>query len=189
MRVLIASALVVTAAGFSACTPDEDDDRRRPGREGEGEGEGEGCTALTLSSPQGVDAEERAAVCTADISPGFGGASTDVADLGFFVTQGTIAPGVVDLGAGIESNYATCERCIRIFQDIDAPEVTIFFQRSGTLDVRGDALTALDVTLTNVKLVEVTIDAQDAVSTPVEGGACVLIPTATLSAPAASPIP
>ena len=189
MRVLIASALVVTAAGFSACTPDEDDDRRRPGREGEGEGEGEDCTVLTLSNPQGVETEEGAAVYTADISPGFGGASTDVADLGFFVTQGTIAPGVVDLGAGIESNYATCERCIRIFQDIDAPEVTIFFQRSGTLDVRGDALTALDVTLTNVKLVEVTIDAQDAVSTPVEGGACVLIPTATLSAPAASPIP
>ena len=92
------------------------------------------------------------------------------------------AKGTFNLGTGIDNNYATCARCVRVFEDPSIPG-KIFFQQSGTMviDATSDQLNGtLKGTITNLTLVEVTI-AADFVSTPVPNGACVHITTAALS--------
>jgi len=92
------------------------------------------------------------------------------------------ATGTFDLAAGMDNNYGTCSRCIRVFEDSDTGRM--FFQQSGTL-VIDPASTQLDgtinATLTNVTMIEVTIAPMTYTSTPVPNGACVHVASATIA--------
>jgi hypothetical protein len=87
--------------------------------------------------------------------------------------------GTFDLSAGGDDNYATCSRCVRVVD----PSVSGkgFFQQSGTLvvDATSDQLNGLaSGTLTNITLIQVNIDPNTFVSTPVPNGACLHLASA-----------
>jgi hypothetical protein len=108
---------------------------------------------------------------------GFGGPEPDVIDFQFWKFGAIPDLGTFDLASAINSNYATCEQCVLIAQDVvDSVPTKIFFQSRGTLKVDGPAPpgVAPDLTLiwSNLNLVEVTLDEFTADSTPVPGGAC-----------------
>ncbi|MFO0749568.1 MAG: hypothetical protein U1F43_28440 [Myxococcota bacterium] len=104
---------------------------------------------------------------------GFGGPLPDAVVLEFYSN----ATGTFDLATGGNDNYATCDQCIRIVQDIDpsdASKTRHFFQAGGTMII--DPSTPpeegrLDVQLVDLKLVEVTIFA-DYHTEPLDRGAC-----------------
>lgn len=116
----------------------------------------------------------------ADTDLGFGGPDPDVVYFQFYkLSGGPLELGAFDLASDINANYASCDQCILVAQDFvdSAPQPTkIFFQTSGTLDVRGTDLpgVAPDLTLiwNNLHLVEVTIDPDTYESIPVPDGDC-----------------
>lgn len=103
-------------------------------------------------------------------------------DNGFDAAEGTY-----DLGSEANSNYSTCTECVSVLKDYVADEDGYgsyekrFFQKSGTLTVEKiDAEGEIKGTLA-AKLIEVTVDSETYESTPVEGGACIEIETASFS--------
>ncbi len=111
---------------------------------------------------------------------GFGGAEPDQISFEFYsyIAATPPATGTFDLGSGNNTNYATCNQCILIFQDLIAPHdpQKTFFQTGGsiTIDMNTVPGTAANVGLSwsNVTLAEVTIDPDTFVSTLVPGGDC-----------------
>lgn len=94
--------------------------------------------------------------------------------------------GVFTLGTHTEANYQTCARCLVVDQDSDNDAEALFFASAGTLDLAGTShqLEGFPIaTLTDVTLVEVTIDG-DNLSTPVPSGRCLHLASATLTFPA-----
>lgn len=92
----------------------------------------------------------------------------------------TMLTGVQDLTSSDNSNYATCSTCVVVYQDNDpnnGPAKT-FFQTSGKIDLGTSTMPAASGTMTDVTLVEVTIDSMTYESTPVPGGACLHIASA-----------
>lgn len=100
-----------------------------------------------------------------------------------------IAIGEYDLGKGANTNYKTCTECVRVSQDyVEAASedesgsyTKLYFQKSGTLKIEGfDNDGNIKGTLA-AKLIEVTIDFENRTyeSTPVEGGECLEIESAT----------
>jgi hypothetical protein len=89
-----------------------------------------------------------------------------------------LVPGTFNLGAGIETNFATCAHCVLLFGlDGDGAVSKTFFQESGTLNLTDvdDPLSAdAAASISTLKLVEVTI-APDFTSTPVPGGQCLTL--------------
>jgi len=89
--------------------------------------------------------------------------------------------GIFDLGSSTNSDYATCEQCVRVFQDRDAP---VFFQARGTLTLlplsepMGQFVAG---SIAGVELYEVTIDPTTFHATAVPGGRCVRLADGTLS--------
>ena len=101
-------------------------------------------------------------------------------DNGFDVTEGTY-----DLGSEANSNYSTCTECISILKGYVEDEEGSgsyekrFFQKSGTLTIEMiDQKGQITGTLA-AKLIEVTINTENYESTPVEGGECLEIESAT----------
>ena len=89
------------------------------------------------------------------------------------------AQGTFDLATGNNTNYATCDQCILVHENVDAssnPE-TVFFQDSGTVTVvEGNPTAATGAgTIVKATLVEVTIDTASYQSTPVPNGRCIYI--------------
>ncbi len=84
--------------------------------------------------------------------------------------------GSVILGQGDHANYNTCSSCLLVSAGLKR-----YFADSGILKVT--ALGASNIRfageLKNVKLVEVTIDGSTFKSTPVPGGECLTISSAT----------
>jgi hypothetical protein len=81
--------------------------------------------------------------------------------------------GTFDLSAGTDSNYATCSRCLFLIEDFSGTN-RYFFQQSGSmaLAAASDQLNGtVHATLTDVTLIEVTLDSMGT-STPVPDGAC-----------------
>jgi hypothetical protein len=100
--------------------------------------------------------------------------------------------GSFELGTGIDDNYETCGRCVLVERDAGAlgsAGNTRFFATSGTIDIEEESLQIEgrpSLTLTDVTLVEVTIDSSTFVSTPVAGGDCYHIPSYTMELPVAA---
>lgn len=91
------------------------------------------------------------------------------------------AQGTFDLATGNNTNYATCDQCILVHENVDEssnPE-TVFFQESGTVTVVEGIPTEATGAGTIVKavLAEVTLDPSTYQSTPVPNGRCIYIST------------
>lgn len=148
------------------------------------------CTEITLGTWTKGTADGSQAVYKTTPTPDLGDtADTDDTRLEFYGSavdpmydgEGT---GMFDLAMGGDANYATCSRCVVLQQDPTAATPKAFFQMSGkiTVDAASDQLNGtVTATLTDVTLVEVDIDSGTFTSTPVPGGACVHIATATVS--------
>jgi len=90
---------------------------------------------------------------------------------GLFLQFFSPATGVFDLADPPNDNYLTCDQCIIANED---EELVYYFQSEGSMEVLQDPTTGvLEVTLTGVRLIEVTLDPDTAESTPVPNGGCV----------------
>ena len=102
-----------------------------------------------------------------------------------------VAVGEYDLGKGDNTNYATCSECIRVSQDYVEAEneeesghyTKLYFQKSGTLKIEKVDDSNNIVGSISAILEEVTIDFENKTyeSTPVDGGSCVEIETASFN--------
>lgn len=108
---------------------------------------------------------------------GFGGPGPDRIELQFFDSAYN-ATGAFDLTAGGNANFATCAVCVLVVQEVGggAGVEKQLFQSAGVLTVHPSTppgpSPVLDIELFGVRVVEVTIDPDTFVSTPVPGGAC-----------------
>ena len=142
---------------------------------------GAGCTVITVTGDLQGGVELH--IYLADqITPDLGDKAAALVDtLQLEMFSGS--PGSFDLAStGLNDNYSTCEQCVRLFEDIPGDGTSAgrqYFQAMGTIDidVTSNPLNgALTATLTDVTLVEVTVDPDDSFkSTLVEGGECVII--------------
>lgn len=113
------------------------------------------------------------------IDLGFGGPQPDAVVLEFYTND----TGTFDLSKNGNDNYATCDQCVRVVQDIDPADPTKtkhFFQLAGTMVI--DATTPpqeglLNVELDDLELVEVKIFA-DYHTEAVDNGGCFTHPGA-----------
>jgi len=156
---------------------------------GGGTGGESGCTTITLDEFHAIAPGGYYALLTTQL----GGANTDDLGIEFYTPDTMTWSGAIDLGTVENSNYATCTTCIRVFEDEPGsdtdPAPTIYFQTAGTLDLGTATLTDADEdpvyitdgNITNVHLVEVTIDDTTAESTPVPGGKCLDIVSADIA--------
>lgn len=147
-----------------------------------------GCTQITAANFQLGAADGTVGVFITNPSPNSGASEADRFGLelygsAFDPSLNGEAKGTFNLASGGDSNYASCSRCVRMVEDPTLPGRT-FFQTGGTLTIASssDQLNgSISATLTNVTLVEVTVDASTFVSTPVPGGACVHLNSATIN--------
>lgn len=117
----------------------------------------------------------------ADADLGFGTTLADELWVEFFDTDASAISdtGTFDLTTTENADYATCGQCVSVYGDIDGEDYGFdLFQAGGTITV--DAATPpadgkLTVTLTNVKLVTVTIDPDTLETTLVPSGPCYTI--------------
>jgi hypothetical protein len=101
---------------------------------------------------------------------GLGGPQPDLLALEIY---GNGFAGTFNLGSSDESNYATCAHCILLHRDWPSAVQKIFFQAAGALSYNQAAgPEELDVAVSALRLVEVTIDPNTYVSTPVANGEC-----------------
>ncbi|MGB0133763.1 hypothetical protein [Dokdonella sp.] len=82
--------------------------------------------------------------------------------------------GSFNLATGANDNYSTCDQCITFSRDYTDPvNNKLFFQSTGTITItQAPGPATLNVQLSNTRLVEVTLDPNTYVSTPVPGGEC-----------------
>jgi hypothetical protein len=147
-----------------------------------------GCIELTAAAFKKSQADGDVALYQSTTSPNLGLVDADSIQIEFYGSG--VDPslngenkGTFDLSSGIDNNYSTCARCIRVFEDPEVPG-RIFYQKTGTLviDATSDQLNGkISGTITNLTLVEVTINSSTYVSTPVVNGACVHIASAPIS--------
>lgn len=113
-----------------------------------------------------------------DTTPPLGG---DLTDSLYFYAYDPELTGTIDLGAGEEASFATCTACVLIVEDQpeEGDPARLYFQQSGTVDLGTTTPYYLGGSLTDVTLVEVTIDGETGESTPVPGGQCLHITNLT----------
>lgn len=104
------------------------------------------------------------------VDVGLGGPGPDLMHLGIYSEESI---GTLDLSAGDEANYASCMHCVLLMRDEGSAAAKIFFPATGTLGYSNAPGTdPLPISLSNLRLVEVTIDSNTFVSTPVPNGEC-----------------
>jgi hypothetical protein len=84
------------------------------------------------------------------------------------------AVGEIDLGAGENVNYSTCSQCLKLHRAaMDANPAKDFYPDQGLLHLSTTpGADPLPVAFTNLRFIEVTIDPNTFLSTPVPGGEC-----------------
>ncbi len=144
------------------------------GAGGGGAGGGQTCTPLTVSKVTVDSFGFLSGPVTVE------GPDSDRFDIQLYELNGPQETGTFDLATAPDDNYASCDRCVLVYADInaDGAPTKTFFQESGTIKI--DAVDSppgpLTVgSLTNVKLIEVTIDPDDYTSVPVANGACLVL--------------
>jgi len=121
------------------------------------------------------------------------GNDRDVVQIHFVGVQNI---GEYDLGSEQNSNFSTFRQAVYVYEDVvisqpldpehDGPTKT-YFQKDGKMviedlvpdEITGEMTSQSKVTLSNITLVEVTIDKSTKVSTPVEGGSCLFLKSAS----------
>ncbi len=152
------------------------------GAAGNGTGGGSSCDELTAGSFREDAADGSIGVYSALSSPDHGDAVEDRLRVELYGPNfgpfNGDEPGTYDLTD--EGNYATCARCVLLGQDANGK---VFYAQSGTLvvDDTSDPMDGtLNGSLTDVTLVEVTIDGETWTSTPVPDGECRHVASATI---------
>jgi hypothetical protein len=100
----------------------------------------------------------------------------------------TSLAGTFDLSMGNQNNYKTCAACLIAFEvDSMGNTAKVFYQENGTLTTTKDPVVdqLLVGTIAGLKMQEVTIDQNDATSTPVANGECITWADQTLNGQAA----
>ncbi|MDB4960694.1 MAG: uncharacterized protein JWP01_693 [Myxococcales bacterium] len=148
---------------------------------------GPSCTAVSVGATQSiVDATEDAILWSSPVTGIAGAAGDTLLNFEFYNGIETLAT-TISLTAGNQADYATCAACIRLLE-LNAAGDDIakqYFQSGGTITLTEDPFTNQKMigTMTDVTVVEVTIDAEYH-STLVPGGACLSLGTITLNADA-----
>ncbi len=154
------------------------------GGDGGAGGAGSGCTEITLT---GFVRGQNAGQYLAEVAPALGGADIDIGALLFF----SDTTGPISLSTAPNDNFATCNQCALVLEDLPdmGNPARQYFQSSGTMNidpVSTPTETSLVATLTDVTLVEVTIDANSN-STPVPNGACLHLASGSVNLPPPPP--
>lgn len=149
------------------------------------------CTAITLGAQDISGVSDIAGVWHAPVTTDLGDGGDPILQMEFWdLDAGGPTVGDNDLSAAPNDDYATCTSCfIVISPNADGSAQRLFFQRTGNVNLTEDpAMTHnLAGTLdTGVILEEVEIDNQFH-STPVPGGQCLTVTTATALAHDAIP--
>lgn len=161
-----------SAPPMDARTPDDD--------AGGDAGDPDGCVDVTVATWRLDNMDDVSIRYRARISPELGGEPWDLyLD---FQRYDTDYVGTFPLGEGMDDNFGGCARCVVAFFGTMLDRG--YFASEGTLELREDPFSQkLDATLTDVRLVEVTIEADATgalVSTPVPGGACLDLAVTTV---------
>jgi len=143
------------------------------------------CTQQILDGPRTLSVDNPGVFEIYIVDPqantdlGFGDVLPDAITFEFYANGAPIGAGTFDLGSGDNSNYNTCNQCIRVLMDFSAGRPKkFFFQTGGTLTVDAMTLPGSDpiiMSWQNVTLAEVTIDPNTLVSTLVPNGDCFTI--------------
>jgi hypothetical protein len=147
------------------------------------------CTA-TVSGAQVIDqnpGDGSSISWSAPISTDLGGGGPANLSIQFYSVAADPLTGTIDLSAGDQNNFATCAACMLVFTtDTTGALVKTFYQSGGSLALTEDPLATshLSGTITNLSLIEVTIDQTSFMSTPVVGGVCLSLGTVTLASDA-----
>jgi hypothetical protein len=138
------------------------------------------CTPITLNAFGEPQIAPENVVYLTSFTPNIVGAAADNFSLEIQASPyDGDRTGTFDLTQNGDDNYLTCARCILVYAD--AGQKT-FYASAGTLEIAAGSKQlggTMDATITNLKLVEVTID-DDAISTPVPDGACLTVASATI---------
>lgn len=147
------------------------------GSGGDGGGGTGGCAEVTLAFNQKSFTSPTTFVF--GTSSPIGNPDEDSVTLGFYPDMaGDLATGTIDLAAPPNDNYSSCSTCLRVFEDF--LNQRIYYPKSGTISVDPtSADNSVKFTLSDVELVEVTIDSETNESTVVPDGKCVHIASAT----------
>lgn len=130
-------------------------------------------------------------------TPNYNGANVDILNAEFYGSavdpsfNGENA-GTFDLSMNGDDNYSSCSRCMRAVSDAVSATPKQFFQQSGTLTIPAGSNHingTINATLTDVTLIEVTIDTTTFVSTPVANGQCIHIASANVVATLPAMVP
>jgi hypothetical protein len=116
------------------------------GAAGSGGTNNTGCVAITVGEfKRNPKSSDTGAQLYAVVSPGIGGADPDGFYIEVYESGGyTQSPGTFDLSQSPDNNYATCDHCVRIAQDVVSGIASKhFYQSAGklTLDVSGSPIT------------------------------------------------
>lgn len=103
---------------------------------------------------------------------GFGGPEPDDFQIEFYSPD----VGTFDMASGDEANFATCKHCVLLSEDIEGIQGgKSYFPDAGALSIStAPGPQDLAIVLSGLRLVEVTIDPNTFISTPVPGGACLV---------------
>jgi hypothetical protein len=158
------------------------------------------CPELTLQTVVGMDVDRSgspsflSAIFDVGIQQQLVGGAEDFVGIHFYAGDNYdgAATGSFELGTGVDDNFESCGRCVLVERDASAvgnAGNTRFFATSGSMEI-DDASLQLDgrptVTISDVTLVEVTIDSSTFVSTPVAGGDCYHITSYSMELPTSS---
>jgi hypothetical protein len=134
-----------------------------------------GCIEVAVGGSWVTSLDTNYAAYLTYLSPNLGSPSADVLDLEFW---GSNELGSFELGHGIDATFSTCEHCFVINVADGTYYGRNFFGVDGTLDVNAGSVPLsgiLDASATNVTFIEV----EDNLVTPVTGGECLHLETAT----------
>lgn len=132
---------------------------------------GTGCAQVVASMPSLAYADDVSVAFALRMTPVPADASTEMQLLFERYVPGPDV-GTFELGGeGDDANFGNCRHCVVL------PGLTFeraFFADRGTLITRADPYTRrLDVSVTNLRLIEVSVNPETRESTPIEGGRCV----------------
>ena len=190
LRILTCALLLVACgdapsdpddAGRDGGTTDPMDADTPPEDSGPGDaGDPDGCIDVTVSNWRLDNMDDVSIRYRARIAPELSDQPWDLyLD---FQRYDTEYVGTFPLGEGQDENFGSCARCVVAFYGSMLDRG--YFASEGTLELREDPFTQkLDATLTDARLIEVTIEADPTgalVSTPVPGGACLDLEVTTV---------
>jgi len=141
------------------------------------------CTGISIDAKFALNADYETIM---EVAPAenIGGDGADIITVDFYNAEGPVtvpAVGTYDLASGGNNSYATCSECVLVYQDFESEDGKVFFQQSGTLEVvsvvEGEMIST--GSLLNVRVEEVIVDGDNFESTPVAGGDCFEIATAS----------